>query len=657
MSSIVTTGQSVAATTGIVRVSEAPLSLLDPRVGAVLDGTGDQAAKIATAVSLLPSTGGHIYQPPGTLRITTAVNFDRPVRWEGAGHQASIIKAGSGFTGTMLTVDGGWSRISDVQIDGGFNSARLIEVSSTRNQFDNLHFTASTGEAMHFAGTSSSDAAHANQISNARVLNCSGTGIYLQAFAYDQEFENVWVGTCNVGMRIENGDCFFSNLHVWGCTGNGVEVRGHNNRFVNAYVETNGGHGFDIFNSTRTTVGTGSYAWKNQGHGVNISGTSNYTRVIGSNLYDNGQNGVNGSDAQFCQVIGCQFQDDTASAQTQDRPIATTGTADNWIITSNVIRPADHATGGISLVGSNNQIVGNSDSNSLTGYTDEAVDDRVAALIVAGTGISKTYDDTANTLTLAATGGSTSVSKAVRVYASATGQTITSGATPTVDLNTTEFNDDTSLYVVDLTANTITVATTGNYVSAYSGKFSGGTAGGRYVVLKRNGTIIREAGAEGQTVSTASGAAILALTAGDVITLAAYADGGTTTNLTTSQLYHTGLSLAQLVSGTVTGGGSTGLVATNAQTASYTLQASDNGKRVKITSASAVNCTVPSGIFSAGQWCDIVQGGAGQVTVVQGSGVTVNSADSARKLRTTNAAATLVAESGTVFGLAGDVVA
>jgi hypothetical protein len=36
----------------------------------------------------------------------------------------------------------------------------------------------------------------------------------------------------------------------------------------------------------------------------------------------------------------------------------------------------------------------------------EAVDDRVAALIVAGTGISKTYDDTAGTLTIANTAGS-----------------------------------------------------------------------------------------------------------------------------------------------------------------------------------------------------------------------------------------------------------
>lgn len=46
-------------------------------------------------------------------------------------------------------------------------------------------------------------------------------------------------------------------------------------------------------------------------------------------------------------------------------------------------------------------------THGATDITDfsEAVDDRIAVSIVAGTGISKTYDDAANTLTIAATGG------------------------------------------------------------------------------------------------------------------------------------------------------------------------------------------------------------------------------------------------------------
>lgn len=40
--------------------------------------------------------------------------------------------------------------------------------------------------------------------------------------------------------------------------------------------------------------------------------------------------------------------------------------------------------------------------------TDERIDDRVAALLVAGSGVTLTYNDTSNTLTIAATGSGTS---------------------------------------------------------------------------------------------------------------------------------------------------------------------------------------------------------------------------------------------------------
>ena len=60
----------------------------------------------------------------------------------------------------------------------------------------------------------------------------------------------------------------------------------------------------------------------------------------------------------------------------------------------------------------------------------------------------------------------------------------------------------------------------------------------------------------------------------------------------------------------------------------YTLALSDNGKLVKLTSASATTVTVPpnsSVNFPVGAIIAIVQYGAGTVTIEGGSGVTVNS--------------------------------
>jgi len=89
-----------------------------------------------------------------------------------------------------------------------------------------------------------------------------------------------------------------------------------------------------------------------------------------------------------------------------------------------VLGPATHAIGLVpTWTGANNKTLGAGRDIGAASATDlldrqagdaryvldsglsEKVDDRVNALIVAGTGISSTYDDVANTLTLAATGG------------------------------------------------------------------------------------------------------------------------------------------------------------------------------------------------------------------------------------------------------------
>lgn len=97
----------------------------------------------------------------------------------------------------------------------------------------------------------------------------------------------------------------------------------------------------------------------------------------------------------------------------------------------------------------------------------------------------------------------------------------------------------------------------------------------------------------------------------------------------------------------------------NAQTGTtYTLVLADADNVVTANNAGAITITVPPSVFSAGDRITVIQKGAGQVTFAQGAGVTINSTGAtatAPKLRARYSAATIVAESATVFYVAGDI--
>ena len=63
----------------------------------------------------------------------------------------------------------------------------------------------------------------------------------------------------------------------------------------------------------------------------------------------------------------------------------------------------------------------------------------------------------------------------------------------------------------------------------------------------------------------------------------------------------------------------------NAQTASYTAQSSDLYKIITVNASGGTNVTVPASTFSTGDWFNVQQIGAGQVTISGASGVTITS--------------------------------
>ena len=132
--------------------------------------------------------------------------------------------------------------------------------------------------------------------------------------------------------------------------------------------------------------------------------------------------------------------------------------------------------------------------------------------------------------------------------------------------------------------------------------------------------------------------------------------------------------ITSVVAGTgLTGGGTSGAVTLsfdygvgnqaleNAQSGTtYTLVLTDAGKMVTLSNASTITLTVPPNAdvaFPVNTRIDLLQYGAGQVTVAAGSGVTIYSKASALKLSAQYAGATLWKKATNTWVLVGDISA
>jgi hypothetical protein len=92
----------------------------------------------------------------------------------------------------------------------------------------------------------------------------------------------------------------------------------------------------------------------------------------------------------------------------------------------------------------------------------------------------------------------------------------------------------------------------------------------------------------------------------------------------------------------------------NAQTGTtYSLLLTDKDKLVTLNNASAVTVTIPNGIFSAGDFVNIQQIGAGQVTIANDG--TTSFTGTGTKLRARYSAATIICTGTNTFTLVGDL--
>lgn len=97
----------------------------------------------------------------------------------------------------------------------------------------------------------------------------------------------------------------------------------------------------------------------------------------------------------------------------------------------------------------------------------------------------------------------------------------------------------------------------------------------------------------------------------------------------------------------------------NSQSANYTLVLSDKNKMIDLSLSSAGTLTIPpssSVNFNIGSQIILNQAGTGQITITPGAGVTIISADGARKTRVQYSTVTLIKKATDTWQLMGDII-
>lgn len=90
------------------------------------------------------------------------------------------------------------------------------------------------------------------------------------------------------------------------------------------------------------------------------------------------------------------------------------------------------------------------------------------------------------------------------------------------------------------------------------------------------------------------------------------------------------------------------------KSSAYTLVAADAGTVIRSTASGAITVTVPASTFSSGQIVEILQYGAGQVTVAAGSGVTLRLAAAGLKTKAQYSSLSILFLSATEAVVSGD---
>lgn len=342
--------------------------------GAKGDGSTDDTTAIQAAITAANATGGTVFLPPGTYKISSVLTLSTAnVMLRGAG-ASSIIQPSSSFSDTnIIDITANTCGVLDlqiayanttyssnpaadaIQITGALNvliqnvrilyingwSVQSTSTSSIRNKWTKLDnvFSSLCAKGIHIQGiTANNNAAHVltNCIVDQVATGTSNGDGYLIEDCYDIEMSNL---ECNVsagsGSALHiKGRC--SSIHltnfVGGCdtpTSTGPAVLVENNSDGNpAQIELSnsifesGSIGISVTTGSEITINACRIE-SNATHGISLAGSIDTTAIQGCSFNANGQTAaaghydINSSATGNIVVQGCSFLTPTGSGAGQ----------------------------------------------------------------------------------------------------------------------------------------------------------------------------------------------------------------------------------------------------------------------------------------------------------------------------------------------------
>ena len=278
--------------------------------------------------------------------------------------------------------------------------------------------------------------------------------------------------------------------------------------------------------------------------------------------------------------------------------------------------------------------------------------------------MTRQYSSTSNATTLASSINTTVTSLTV---ATGTGTALMGGVTlagGNVDIFTVALDPDTVneeiVYVTQVSGDTLTISRgqAGTGTPAVSGISHTSGAAIKHVLtsddlifFRNNASPVASFAFSGSTSGTTTVQAT-AIAGTNTLTLPATSNDTLVGKATTDTLTNKTLTSPTISNAKIN-------LALNAQTGTtYTLVASDSGKLVTTSNASAVTVTIPPSLFTSGEQINVQSIGAGITTFAAGSGVTITSTgatSAAPNLRAQYSACTIVCTTSNVFTVIGDL--